>query len=803
MKILIVDDIKANLELLEARLEGSGYEVASARNGAEALESLKRDSIDMIISDILMPKMDGYQLCRECKRDDTLRNIPFVFYTANYTNKKDEEFALSLGAERFIVKPMEHKRFMETIEDTLKNHKKGLMPSPEMPVEKEEADFLKEHSERLIKKLDQKVFQLEETERTLQNRTYDLKERVKELDCLYSISKLAEEEGISLEKITQGVVNLIPPAWQYPEITCARAILEGQEFRTGNFKETVWKQASDIKVHGKWIGTVEVYYLEEKPEIDEGPFLKEEKALIIDIAERLGRIIERKRAEELLRESEEKFRELFDGSTDAIFIANPETRKLVDCNKQAQKITGYSREEILSMRADQLHPKDKVKKTMEGFKKHVAGEFLFVESEVLTKDKKRVPVSISYSLLEIASEKYLQCIFRDITESKQAEQKIQEYSQNLERMVEERTKELNRALYDTEAARDRIDGILKSIGDGLIVTDMYNRIILMNLAAEDLLRVRFSEAIDRSIDFTIKDKTLRDRIKTTLDKKKGGYEFDFELPGEDTKHPRIMRARTSVIDDKTGKHTGSITIIHDVSYEREVDRMKTEFLSTVAHELRTPLTSIQGFSEILLTRDGIKEEEKEECLSYINKQSVNLATLINDLLDISRIESGKVFTLNKTPCNIADIIKYTIPYFQTLSPKHSFEVVLPEESVELMVDKEKMGQVLENLLSNAVKYSPEGGSISVSAKRIEELEGDEKQSAIEISVADTGMGMSPEQVEKIFDKFYRADASNTAIPGTGLGMNIVQCIVETHGGKVWVGSELGKGTTVKFTIPTK
>lgn len=116
MKILIVDDMEVNLELIEAWLEASGYEVSSAINGIEALEKLKRDSFAMIISDILMPKMDGFQLCRECKKDDTLRKIPFVFYTATYTDKKDEEFALRLGAERFIVKPAEHKRFMKIIE---------------------------------------------------------------------------------------------------------------------------------------------------------------------------------------------------------------------------------------------------------------------------------------------------------------------------------------------------------------------------------------------------------------------------------------------------------------------------------------------------------------------------------------------------------------------------------------------------------------------------------------------------------------------------------------------------------------
>lgn len=167
MKILIVDDREENLYLLESLLKGSGYEVTSARNGVEALESLKRDSMDMIISDILMPMMDGFQLCRECKRDDTLRKIPFVFYTATYTDKKDEALALSLGADRFVAKPMEPERFMEIVESTLRDHKKGLLTPSEIPVEEEEAVYLKVYNERLVKMLEKKMLDLEQANKAL------------------------------------------------------------------------------------------------------------------------------------------------------------------------------------------------------------------------------------------------------------------------------------------------------------------------------------------------------------------------------------------------------------------------------------------------------------------------------------------------------------------------------------------------------------------------------------------------------------------------------------------------------------
>ena len=278
-----------------------------------------------------------------------------------------------------------------------------------------------------------------------------------------------------------------------------------------------------------------------------------------------------------------------------------------------------------------------------------------------------------------------------------------------------------------------------------------------------------------------------------MNRKTTGYLFDFELPGDDPKHPKIMRARTSVIHDREGKDSGIVTIIHDVTHEREVDRMKTEFISTAAHELRTPLTSIQGFSEILLMRENLKPEEREKFLTYINKQSVGLAAIINDLLDISRIESGRGFALNKQPCDAGEAIQQIVPYFQEHYTNHQFEVALPEKPVQLHVDKEKMGQVLKNLLSNAAKYSPEGGLIQVVGEIFEDH--------YRISVQDQGMGMTPEQVDKMFDKFYRVDASNTAIEGTGLGMTVVKHIVEAHGGKVWAESELGKGTVVTFTIP--
>ncbi|MDY6988414.1 MAG: response regulator [Thermodesulfobacteriota bacterium] len=161
MKILAVDDNDVNLRLLETLLQNDGHEVVSALNGSEALERLQAEAVDMVISDILMPVMDGFQLCKECKRDENMRKVPFVFYSGTYTDSKDKEFALSLGAERFIPKPMESKRFLGIINGILGDYKKGVLAPSQIRDQRDDAVYMKEYNERLVNKLEKKMLDLE------------------------------------------------------------------------------------------------------------------------------------------------------------------------------------------------------------------------------------------------------------------------------------------------------------------------------------------------------------------------------------------------------------------------------------------------------------------------------------------------------------------------------------------------------------------------------------------------------------------------------------------------------------------
>ena len=203
-----------------------------------------------------------------------------------------------------------------------------------------------EELEQKVEGLEKEALRRKKVEEALWQKTHDFDERVKELNCLYGIANLVEQRDISLEDILQAVVDLIPLSWQYPEITCARIIIQNREWKTKNFRQTIWKQASDIKTHGELSGNLEVYYLEENPEIDEGPFLREERNLINAIAMLIGRIVERKQGEEILRASEEKYRTFLETTSEGCWMINPGL-KTVEVNDTLCKMLGYSQDEMI------------------------------------------------------------------------------------------------------------------------------------------------------------------------------------------------------------------------------------------------------------------------------------------------------------------------------------------------------------------------------------------------------------------------------------------------------------------------
>ncbi len=311
MKVLIVDDNIESLYLLDTLLTGSGYTTVTAENGVEAFRKLKKEKVDIIISDVLMPKMDGFQLCRACKEDESLRKIPFIFYTATYRRKQDEEFGLSLGAERFIIKPLDPVELLKIIGDVIAENKKKK-PGEFISVAMEEKLYLKGHKQRIIKKLEDKVKSLDKEIARREKTEDELNKRIRELDCLYSIANLAINMDISLKEIFEETVKYISKGMQYPEKVCSRIIFDEKNFMTKNFKKTKWKERKDIKIEGKTRGAIEVYSFDERLKNRRSQFMKDEKQLINGISKMVGVLVERKLSLEKLEESYRKIDRLLD-----------------------------------------------------------------------------------------------------------------------------------------------------------------------------------------------------------------------------------------------------------------------------------------------------------------------------------------------------------------------------------------------------------------------------------------------------------------------------------------------------------
>ncbi|MFQ6061859.1 MAG: ATP-binding protein [Methanosarcinales archaeon] len=229
---------------------------------------------------------------------------------------------------------------------------------------------------------------------------------------------------------------------------------------------------------------------------------------------------------------------------------------------------------------------------------------------------------------------------------------------------------------------------------------------------------------------------------------------------------------------------------------KELDKLKSDFISMVSHDLKTPLTAIKTSAQVLETLPEKNIQQKKEILKIIIRNVDRQARLVDDLLDLSRIESGRM-ELKMEPIALSDIIKCSIENIQQLADEKNIEISidLPEELPKIIGDKDKLIQVLVNLLSNAVKFTQNYGKILVKAIA--------KEKNVEVRVKDTGIGIAKENINKIFDKFYRANTtskSDASLSGTGLGLAICKGIIEAHGGKIWVESELGKGSNFIFTL---
>ena len=373
--------------------------------------------------------------------------------------------------------------------------------------------------------------------------------------------------------------------------------------------------------------------------------------------------------------------------------------------------------------------------------------------------------------------------------------------------------ELEAQYREAQRTRSEFQAILDAASDAMALVSPDQRLVMVDqqfkemfgLGAEEVLGRRFSE-LQQELERTFADPAgFRKLVAGSAADAERQFTATF---AQCWPQPRKLEFFSTPVRGADAEHLGRLYVLRDVTHEREVDRMKSEFVSLVSHELRTPLTSIKGYVDLLLDGDaGELTEEQQEYLSIIKNNADRLIALINDLLDVSRIESGKIelqrgpLDLSRLIHGVADSLRPSIEakgQHLTLDLEGGHELSQAGRDSTLLptvfADADRVTQILINLLSNAYKYTPAGGSISVRAY----TEGDD----VRVDVQDTGIGLSTEEQSQIFTRFFRARNRTTQeVGGTGLGLPIARSLVEMHGGKITVSSSPGQGSTFSFTLP--
>ena len=307
-------------------------------------------------------------------------------------------------------------------------------------------------------------------------------------------------------------------------------------------------------------------------------------------------------------------------------------------------------------------------------------------------------------------------------------------------------------------------------------------VVLWNPAAERVTGVQQSDALGR---------TPTEALGRPLEGAEGVSGGSRLVPIRRGGEEVWLSLSEAVMTDPTGAVAGRIYAFRDISAERSVEQMKSDFVSTVSHELRTPLTSIYGFAETLLREDvHFGEEERATFLRYIASESERLTSIVDRLLSVAQLDTGDM-AVQIAETDVAAVVSEAVRSAESQDGQdaHRFVVALEDAPLAAEADGDKLGQVLAHLLDNAIRYSPAGGTVTVAARR--------KADAVEVSVEDEGVGIPHAEQERIFRKFYRGDAAAGAVGAgaTGLGLFLAEGLVTAMGGRIWVDSDEGRGST--------
>lgn len=702
--ILIIDDKPANLAVIGRYLSSSGFNVYVSQDGVNGLRRAEYVKPDLILLDVLMPGIDGFETCRRLKMSKATKDIPVIFMTA-LTDIQDKIKAFEAGGVDYITKPVQQ-------EDVLNRVRIHL--------------------------------QIRKQRQNLQLQAQRLNEANKQLE-------IENNERIKAQKALQ---------------------LANDKLESRVKKRTEQLDLSNLQ-------------------------LKDENA-------------KRKDAEVALKKSEKRFRTIFEQAPLGIAVIDSESGKLLQVNQKISEISGYSQDELLNFEVseiisvyDQSDSNKLITNLSEEANPYIA------DGKIKRKDGANLWIRIAVVLLAELDipRKTSIVMIEDINQRKEAIEKL--------RLSEE-----------------RLRLALKSANQGLFDYNLRSGLITISPESESLFGPLDGELCISSQQFIRlvhpEDRAnLISNLNQCIKNCNNGFKSEYRLKSKSGKwnwimasgkiieydHNAPLRMIGTVINvtelkdyqQKLEQHSRDIISINNKLNRtnkeldtanirlRELDELKTEFVALASHELRTPLTSITGFAQTLLMSDNILPVEKRErYLNIIVDEGFRLAGLVSNLLDISKIEKEKS-QINPEKTDISELVKEAVNNENIPSEMKMSIYTISKDSLFVYADKERIKQVIHHLLSNASLHTDCGGEISISIET--------KGSFAVITVNDNGTGIPNEDLPKVFERFYRVKSDKRKSKGSGLGLSIAKEIVEAHNGRIWVESQLGKGSSFYFTLP--
>ncbi|MBN1926298.1 MAG: response regulator [Prolixibacteraceae bacterium] len=793
--LLIVDDKSENIYFLETLFNAKKIKTITANNGAYALDLARKNPPDLIISDILMPVMDGFSLCMEWKKDSVLKKIPFIFYTATYTDAKDAEFALNLGADRFIIKPQEPEDFMKIIEEVLTEFKLGKIHTKQPRIKTEEV-LIKDYNSVLVRKLEDKLVQAEQSDKKLRRYTAELEQHLEKIKL--SEQKLAKSEGLYKKlfnedltgnyiKTPDGKILLCNPS--FVKIFGFESLEEAIGFNIKSLYHNIVNRdllTDEIKKKGK----VESF----------GIWMKKKNGQLIHIVENaIGTFNEKNELLEIkgyifentalkLAEKELTKLSLAIEQNPASIIITGTDGNIEYVNPKFTELTGYSSEEITGKNPRIL----KSGKTSGEEYKNLwdtisSGKIWFGEFQNCKKNGE-----IFYEMASISPiiddsgniTNYL-AVKKDITEQKKAVDALQK-------------------------SEDKYRKIFENVQDVFYQIDLNGMITEISPSIFQLAGYKREELIGTPVISFYYDIQERDSMLDILSQKGEVWDFEVRLIIKSSQ-VKYASLNAHIMVDENNKEIGIEGSLRDIDKRKHIeieliaakekaeesDHLKTAFLHNISHEIRTPLNAIVGFSAIL-SDPSLPLEKHKKYSEIIVKSSDHLLSIISDIINISTIEAGQE-KLSLVNTNINSKFKLLYEQFSPRAKEKNisfrYNITLSDSESITLLDETKILQILTNLLVNAFKFTQQG-DVSFGYHL--------KENYLEFYVEDTGIGIPPELHESVFERFRQVETTATRhYGGSGLGLSISKAYVEMLGGKIWLNSEIGKGSVFYFTVPYK